>query len=398
VIESAGGLRGNRDADEALLDDQEALAANDPGGMLRATASGGPQIREAAQLTAEANLAGLGEEGRPRAVVIAGVGTAARTGDVLATVAGPRCPVPVLAHRSPGVPGWVGAADVVIAVSASGHSPEALAAAEAAARRGARLVAVGAPGTPLQSVAETARAAFVPVPRRAPARTSLWALTVPVLLAGRALGLVAVTEADLAETATRLDTEAERCRESAESFVNPAKSLALDLAGSVPVVWGASPLAGVAAVRFADMLSANARYPAVAGSLGEVGRGRVGLLDGVFGGLAEQERDIFADPPADGGAGRLHLVLLRDGGLAGEDERAGEPMVVEERRAEAVAAMARRRGVRCTVLAAEGGSALERLASLVAVPDFASVYLALAHGLDPMAVPAVTELKTALRP
>jgi hypothetical protein len=289
----------------------------------------------------------------------------------------------------------VGAADVVISVSASGHSPEALAAADAAARRGARLVAVGAPGTPLQSVAETARATFVPVPRRAPARATLWGLTVPVLLAGRALGLVKVTEADLAETATRLDADAEGCRESAESFVNPAKSLALVLAGSVPVIWGSSPLAAVAARRFADMLSANARYPVVAGSLGEVGRGRVGLLDGVFGGLAEQEHDIFADA-SDTDLTRLHLVLLRDGGLTSEDEDTGEPAAVEDRRAEAVAAMARRRGIRCTVLTAEGGSALERLASLVAVPDFASVYLALAHGLDPMAVPAVTELKTAL--
>ena len=60
--------------------------------------------------------------------------------------------------------------------------------------------------------------------------------------------------------------------------------------------------------------------------------------------------------------------------------------------------MARRRGIRCTELTAEGGSALERLASLVAVPDFSSVYLALAHGVNPMAVPAVAELKSALQP
>jgi glucose/mannose-6-phosphate isomerase len=395
MIEGTNGLRGRRRADEAALDDPAAIAANDPGGILRGIASAGPQIREVMQLAAEANLAGLADEGRPRAVVVAGIGTAARTGELLATVAGPRCPVPVLAHRSAGIPGWVGAADVVIAVSASGHSPEALAAAEAAARRGARLVAVGAPDTPLQSVAETARAVFVPVPRRAPARATLWGLTVPVLLAGRTLGMVKVTEADLAETATRLDTDAEASRASAESFVNPAKSLALDLAGSVPVVWGSSPLATVAAHRLADMLSTNARYPVIAGSLSEVGRGRVGLLDGVFGGLAEQERDIFADP-VENEAARLHLVLLRDGGLTTEDEGMEESVAVTDRRADAVAAMARRRGIRCTELTAEGGSALERLASLIAVPDFASVYLAIAHGLDPMAVPAVTELKTAV--
>lgn len=200
----------------------------------------------------------------------------------------------------------------------------------------------------------------------------------PVLLAARTLGLVKVNEADLAETAARLDADADRSRPTAESFVNPAKSLALGLAGSIPIVWGSSPLATVAARRFGDTLSANARYPVVTGALGEAGRGRVGLLDGVFGGLAEGERDIFADPDeADGDSTRLRLVLLRDGGLNPEDD-ADEPLAVEERRADAVQTLAERRGVRCDVVTAEGGSALERLASLVAVPDFASIYLALA--------------------
>lgn len=393
MIDGTAGVSGHREADEALLDDADALSERDPGGMLRHTAAAGAQVRESAALAAEANLAVLADEGRPRAVVIAGIGTAGRTGDVLATVAGPRCPVPVIPHRSAGVPGWVGAADVVIAVSASGRSPEALGAAEAAHRRGARLVAVGAPDSQLQSVAERARAPFIPVPRRAPARASLWALTVPVLLAARTLGLVKVNEADLAETAARLDADADRCRPTAESFVNPAKSLALGLAGSIPIVWGSSPLATVAARRFGDTLSANARYPVVTGALGEAGRGRVGLLDGVFGGLVEGERDIFADPDETvGDATRLRLVLLRDGGLNAEDD-ADEPLAVEERRAEAVQTLAERRGVRCDVVTAEGGSALERLASLTAVPDFASIYLALAHGLDPMAVPAITEMK-----
>ena len=399
-LDGEAGVRGHRELDLALLEDSEALERNDPGGMLRATASAGAQVRESAALAAEANLASIADDGRPRAVVVAGVGTAARAGDVLATVAGPRCPVPVVSHRSAGVPGWVGAADAVIAVSASGRSPEALAAADAAARRGARLVAIGAPDSELQAVAERARAPFVPVPRRAAARASLWALMVPVLLAARTLGLVRIAEADLAETAARLDADAERCRPTAESFVNPAKALALALGNTIPIVWGSSPLATVAARRVGDMLSANARYPVVAGSLGEAGRGRVGLLDGVYGGLAESERDIFADPEdAEQAATRLRLVLLRDGGLAGEEEAAdGEPAAVEDRRAEAVQKLAERRGVRVSLLTAEGASPLERLASLVAVPDFASLYLGLAHGLDPMAVPAISEMKDLVSP
>jgi glucose/mannose-6-phosphate isomerase len=397
AMDGMAGVNGHRTVDESLLDDETAMFDNDPGGMLRATASAGAQVRESAALAAETDLGVLEDEGRPRAVVVAGIGTAGLVGSVLATVAGHRCPVPIIGHRSAGVPGWVGAADVVIAVSASGRSPEALAAADAAARRGARLVAIGNPDSELQAMAERARAPFIPVPRRAPARASMWGLTVPVLFAARALGLVKVAEADFAETATRLDADAERCRPGAESFVNPAKSLALGLAGSIPIIWGSSPLATVAARRFADTLAANARYPAMAGALGEAGRGRVGLLDGVFGGLAESSRDIFADDDEDDPPTRLRLVLMRDGGLNPEDE-ADEPVAVEERRADAVQTLAERRGVRCDVLVAEGGSALERLASLVAVPDYASLYLALAHGLDPMAVPAISEMKELSNP
>lgn len=398
----SAGVSGHRAVDEGLLDDPAQLDAADPGFMLRAIAAGGPQVREAMSLTAEAGLTSLGDEGRPRAVVVAGAGTAALTGDILATACGPRCPVPVISHRSAGIPGWVGAADTVLAVSASGRSPEALAAAEAAARRGARLVAIGAPDSELQAVAERARAPFISVPRRAPARASLWALVVPVLLAGRALGLVRLAEADLAEAASRLDADAERCRVSAEAFVNPAKSLALDLANSLPVIWGSTPLAAVAASRFAEMLAANARYPSVAGSLLEAGRGSVGLLDGVFGALAEADRDIFADDVDPDAGGRLRLVILRDDGFESgtpaEDTDGDESPAVESRRAEAVESLAERRGVRCTVITAEGASPLERLASLIAVPDFASIYLALAHGLDPMAVPAVSEMKEFVTP
>ncbi|GGN58620.1 bifunctional glucose-6-phosphate/mannose-6-phosphate isomerase [Actinoplanes lobatus] len=397
-LSGSAGVNGHRVADESLLNDEKSMLGNDPGGMLRATASAGAQVREAAALAAEVDLSMLADEGRPRAVVVAGIGTAGLTGSILSTVAGPRCPVPIIGHRSAGVPGWVGAADVVIAVSASGRSPEALAAAEAAARRGARLVAIGNPGSDLEAVAERARAPFIGVPRRAPARATLWGLTIPVLFAGRALGIAKLAEADIAETATRLDADAERCRPGADSFVNPAKELALGLAGSVPIVWGSSPLATVAARRFADTLAANARYPVMAGALGEAGRGRVGLLDGVFGGLAETSRDIFADPDDDADElTRLRLVVFRDGGLNPEDD-ADEPVAVEERRADAIQTLADRRGVRCDVLTAEGGSSLERLASLVAVPDFASLYLALAHGLDPMAVPAISEMKELSNP
>src|SRR5260370_42259416 len=72
------------------------------------------------------------------------------------------------------------------------------------------------------------------------------------------------------------------CRPDSEAFVNPAKMLALELAGTLPMIWGTSPLAGVAAYRFACQLNENAKYPAIHGVLPEANHNQGGAFDGPF--------------------------------------------------------------------------------------------------------------------
>jgi glucose/mannose-6-phosphate isomerase len=55
------------------------------------------------------------------------------------------------------------------------------------------------------------------------------------------------------------------------------------------------------------------------------------------------------------------------------------------------------RGVPVSELHAEGDHPAERLASLVSIADFASVYLALVLGVDPTPITPISQLKTALR-
>src|SRR3954470_7193045 len=152
------------DTDGDVLDDVAALEAGDPAGMLRDIASSGAQVRQAVVDAAEAGIDRLADGGRPRALVVTGMGGSGIAGDVLAAVAGLACPVPITVHRGYGLPGWVGAADVVAAVSCAGATEETLSAAEESVRRGARLVAVGAPTSALNDIATQARAVFVPAP------------------------------------------------------------------------------------------------------------------------------------------------------------------------------------------------------------------------------------------
>jgi glucose/mannose-6-phosphate isomerase len=55
--------------------------------------------------------------------------------------------------------------------------------------------------------------------------------------------------------------------------------------------------------------------------------------------------------------------------------------------------LATERGIGVTELAAEGDRPLERLASLVQLIDYATVYLGIVNGIDPAPVAAIAELK-----
>ncbi|MEV4562672.1 SIS domain-containing protein [Nonomuraea sp. NPDC049419] len=361
------------------LDDQGHLTEADPGGMLPAVAASAAHIRTGHRVAIEAGVERLAGHGRPRAIVVAGMGAAGLAGDILAAVVGNGAPLPIVTVRSYQLPGWVGATDLVIAVSGSGDTEETLALATQAVRRGSSLLGVGPAGSPLEAVALQASAVYVPVPVTGQSRSNLWLLSVPPIVAAAALRLVQA-DADLFERVARsLEDIAHRCRPSSESFINPGKSLALDLAETVPMVWGASQVAGVAAYRMVCQLAASAKYPAVHGELPEAGHHQVAAFDGPL-----AERDIFADT-----SGRtLRLVVLRD-----VEEH---PQVT--RRREAALRLAGERDVPVTELAAEGVHPLERLASLIAFGDYASTYLALGYDVDPAAVSAITEVKARITP
>jgi len=378
------------DLDPARLDDVAAIEAADPGGMLRQVASSAAQIREAARLTAEAGLDSLAEEGRPRAIVVTGMGGSGISGDVLAAVCGIGCPVPIITVRGYRLPGWVGAADLVIAVSCSGGTEETLSVAAEAARRGCRLLFVGGADSPLAAIAAQNRALYVPVRSAGQPRATIWGLTVPLIMAARSLGLTDVPDLLLEETAARLEDVAHRCRPDSEPFVNPAKRIALDLAGDVPLVWGSSALAGTAAYRFCCQLNENAKYPGVYGDLPEADHNQVMAFDGFFarggggggGSDPSDPDDFFRDRTEDPDHG-LHLVVLRD---SEEHEQVAK-------RREVSVELARDRGVAVTEIAAEGEHPLERIATLIALGDYVTVYMAIALGVDPTPVAAIQELK-----
>ena len=373
-------------ADDLLLDDVQALLASDPGDMLRATASTGAQIRTGLRETDRSLIAEIVAAGTPRTIIVTGMGGSGISGQIIAALANTQSAIPVVSHRGYLLPAWVGSHDLVIALSASVRTEETIAAAAEGARRGCMLVAITAEGSPLADCAHRTRNAWhvpVDVQGRMP-RASMWTLLTPLLLIAHAYGVCNADDGALSAAADIADDMSARCGVDVPVADNPAKQLGLQFAESLPMIWGTGEVGPVASYRAISQLAENAKMPAIHGEIPESQHNQVVVFDGPFAGGASID-DLFRDRAEDAPRS-FRLVVLRDG--------VEYPQMA--RRAEIVEDIARRRHVPVTEVAAEGVHIVHRLASLITLTDWASVYAAIALHIDPTPIGPIDELKARL--
>ncbi|MFI0780269.1 SIS domain-containing protein [Streptomyces sp. NPDC021212] len=437
--------------DESLLDAPEALARADTRGLLRGAAESGARVRTAARHAAEAGVADLKPDGRPRAVLVAGPGAAGScTADLLGALSGGNIPVSLIGPTgvapAPGalrwaLPGWASPLDLLVIATPDGTEPGLPRLVEQAYRRGCALVAVAPGHAPLAGAVAQARGLMVPLAtsayaspgggapspyaaagrgepapdtapqEAAPPKTepegpplegalgepapmgahahhttpphieppgtapdevtgpalpgTLWALLTPLLMLVDRIGLISAPPAALQQVADRLDRVAERCGPAIATYTNPAKTLAAELAGSLPLLWTEGPVAAATGRRFAGLLAVLAGRPALAADLPGALAAHGTLLAGSFAGGADPD-DFFRDRVEEPEALRARIVLLHDEPV---DPVSAVPSARELALAHETA---------FSELEPDEGSPLERAAELLAITDFAAVYLALA--------------------
>ena len=277
--------------DEALLDDPARLQAGESGELLRVAAGGGAQVRSTAEAAAERSLGEMLAGLRPRALVLLtrpGIGS--RAAGVLRALLGPRCPVPVV--LTDGVPPWVGSLDVLYAHSSDPGDNVLAESIDMATRRGAHVVLSAAPEGPVAAAAAGRAVLLSPRVTVPPTLMMPTALTAALLVSG-ALDLL---RTDLWALADELDREAERNHPMHESFVSPAKALALRVAGRAPLLLGLDAVATAVGKHAAASIGAHSGLLAVATgyreALAQPALHRAAVL-------ASAPADIFRDPYAD---------------------------------------------------------------------------------------------------
>jgi glucose/mannose-6-phosphate isomerase len=349
------------------LDEPIELAARDPGGMLGLCGALGSQLREGFRIGRSA--AELPSGDGLRSIAVCGMGGSGVAGDILRSLFDPRLPVPVVVCKGYQLPEFCGRDTLVIASSFSGNTEETLATFEEAVTRGCRVVSMSGGGelaerSSSEAVAHLSLPSDVPVPRAA--LGYLASAPVGVL---DAMGLIPPMADDLGRAADDLDRLAESLGPDRPTEANRSKSVANWLVGRTPVIWGSEGPAEAAALRWKTQMNENAKVPAFHAVLPE---------------LDHNEIEGWA-----AGTGHSYaLVVLRH---RSEHQRIG---VRAEATLDAIAAAGlETREVRTPYDSTPMGA----LFSLIMMGDFASTYLALAEGVDPTPIPALTGLKERLR-
>lgn len=357
----------------SVLDRVDEMASVDRSGMLDASMRIAEHCRDAArragevEIPREVRVSGRPtiRYGRPRRVVVAGMGGSAIGGEFLRDWLRHRVPVPVEVCRDYALPAYAGRGDLVFAVSYSGNTEETLSALLDAVRRGCMIIAVTSGGH-LQSFAEGLRIPCLRVPAGVPApRVAIPYLffPLPVLLekAGVPLGVegemeeaVRVLEALMGETAPQTPT--------AE---NPSKRLAVELVGTVPLVYGFRQY-GAVAHRLKTQFNENSKVPAWHDAFPELDHNEVVGWE-----APEALTKAFS------------VVLLRD---------RGEPPEIR-RRIEATRRLALHKARRVLEVHARGEGTLAKMLSLMHIGDLASIYLAILRGVDPTPTETINSLK-----
>ncbi|WP_407638965.1 SIS domain-containing protein [Actinacidiphila yeochonensis] len=187
----------------------------------------------------------------------------------------------------------------------------------------------------------------------------------PLLALTDRLGLTSTPGDALHALADRLDAAATRCGPAVATYTNPAKTLAAELDASLPLLWSQGRVAAAAGRRFAAVLAAQARRPALAAALPAALTAHGPLLAGAAAQAADPE-DFFRDRVEDPGGLRVRVVLLQE---AADQPGSAAPAARE---------LAHAHSTPLSEITAPGGTPLETTAELLALTDFAAAYLAVA--------------------
>lgn len=302
-----------------------------------------------------------------RNVLVLGMGGSAIGGDLVRTLVWKESQIPMVVNRDYDVPAFVSEHTLAIASSYSGNTEETLSALEEAREKGATFVAVSTGGK-LARRAQELSIPWVPIKYSAQPRAALGHSFILSLGILQKAGLIPDKSLDVAEAVDVMRNLQTEISAEIPTAKNPAKQLAIELHGKLPIVYGAGYLSEVAR-RWKGQLNENSKNWSFFEVLLELNHNAV-LGFRFPAELAQQLVVIML---------RCHLDHPRN-----------------QKRFEVTADVLEQHGVKVRVIESRGKSPLAVMLSNIHFGDYVSYYLALLNGADPSTVNVISYLKQRL--
>ena len=342
------------------LDNPEGFRKIDKNNMLQSCTESARHYVESTKNAEKINL----DYPRPENVVIAGMGGSAIGGELLKDYTRNTARVPVEISREYHLPAYADKNTLVVLASYSGDTEETLSSFVDALKRKCMVYCLSSGGA-LLKYAEQLKMPYLRVRGEMPPRAALPHMLMPLLKCMEKIGLAPEYSEELLEATKLLEKVSKENAPEKPADENFTKTLALNLNGTSPVVYGFGAYRGVA-LRYKQQFNENSKVPAKWEAFSE---------------LNHNETMGWENPKEL--AKNYTVVFIRD---------KAEPVEIRSR-IETTQAIMQQTVPKMFEVWAQGKSNLAKMLSTILVGDFTSVYLAYLRNVDPTPVNTVTIMK-----
>lgn len=343
-----------------ILDDSEGMRHIDESNMLDFCVHAVDQYKKSAQTAQKIKL----DYPTPENVVIAGMGGSAIGGELAKDLIRASSRVPVEICREYTLPAYAGKKTLVVLTSYSGDTEETLGSFLDALKRKCMVCCLSSGGNLIKQ-AKRLNVPYVQVQANFPPRAALPHMLMPLLKIMEQTSPPQSFKSDFSEATKLLEKVSAENAPEKSAAENPAKTLAQNLLGVSPVVYGWGIYRGIA-LRYKQQFNENAKVPAKWEAFSELNHNET---------MGWEKPKMLSEC--------FGIVFLRD---------IAEPMEIRSR-IDTTKVLMQPAVPKMFEVWAQGKSPLARMLSTILMGDFTSVYLAMLRGVDPTPVDTVSVMK-----
>jgi len=305
---------------------------------------------------------------KPRHIVISGMGGSAIGGEILKDWRRDELPIPIEISRDYTLPAYANEDTLVFVISYSGETEETLSSFVDALHKKCMVVSITSGGH-LLSFSKRLNLPFVQIPAGLPPRAAIPYLFFPLPILLEKMGVLSNVKEEIDEAIWVMKSLGEANSPKIPVKNSLAKKLALELMGTVPVVYGFKQYNAIAH-RLKTQFNENSKV--------------VSWYD-FFSELNHNEVVGWEAPEAL--TKHFSVIIIRDH---------NEPTEIK-RRIDATKSLALKGANKVLEIYASGDGKLARMFSVLQIGDFLSVYLAILQNKDPTPVKTISDIKKEMK-